>query len=98
MSPLASTMVVILIAVWYFALCATISHLSARLSRAQLIRLFGFRPAEQEGEHEGSFLYPLRWYEEIAWPSWLLIVLVMQLMGRPRASVKKVSARPRSGK
>lgn len=77
MSPLASTMVVILIAVWYFALCATISHLSARLSRAQLIRLFGFRLAEQEGKSKSNFLYPLRWYEEILWPLWLPIVLVM---------------------
>jgi hypothetical protein len=52
----------------------------------QLIRLFGFRLAEQEGKNKGSFIYPLRWYEEIAWPLWLPIVLAMRILGRPRVS------------
>lgn len=86
MQPWVSTLLIVLGSAIFLLLSKFIAVYSAGWFRAQFDRLLGKRLPEMQyidGVSAG-FVYPLRWYEEILWPLWLLPVIVMRLVGIPK--------------
>lgn len=86
MQPWVTTLFVISIAMLYLVASKIVSDISQGPFRMQFVRILGMREPDWIDRGDGSYrpAYPLRWYEQLLWPLWLVPVIVMRLAGVPK--------------
>ncbi|MCI0479584.1 hypothetical protein L0Y59_03485 [Candidatus Uhrbacteria bacterium] len=80
-------------AIVYLILTIFIGRTASWRLRTQLPSILGHRGLEAFTDPESYviYLFPLRWHEQILWPLWLPVALVMKAFDLP----KPVPAKPR---
>jgi len=86
LEPLRTVFLIVAVAITYLVFTAFISRIASWRLRSQLPSILGHRALDAitDAEARVVYIYPLHWHEQMLWPLWLPVALVMKLIGAPK--------------